>query len=656
MTRFFPGRARRRVPAAAAPSARSVVGMAQGKRARAPRRRLAAACSCTRPTGPARRSSARRPRAARRRCSTCARARSTTCAPTCARSLRSRPDAGTRPAQARRADRRGTVKAPPPGRRRHAGGRWRRRRPRLRPLHARAAARCSSGRRPACRSTTYPNDLLRDDAARRDPSARSTAPPPPGAASATPCTYLDIMVSYVDRADAARDRTTGTTWSSSAPSNWCKLTANGTCDTAVVYDPAALALTSVSASTSVGRSSATPTSRSTPSNFSWADLVAHPRPARQRAVVPRPPERGDARDGAPHRPRPHLLLPGTRAPLERTTAHPIPDCASASPDVLATTMFPSADPGDVDKRTLAPDDQQAVCEIYPAAQDPNDVHAAGIDDAGRRRLLVVRGRRTPDAGRRMIAARSPSCCWRRAPGGAAADAVRRAGMRAGSSRAGRGVRRDRHWRSRRRPTSGSGTTATSPEYWQASCIPVTVYPNGFTDMTRDEVAKSIGAAAHTWSPARGHLPRRRSHPFLEIVTSIAPADELPPAPAVRWTQHAGVLSLTVPGCEDSGISIRAVALTSTWSRADGHIVDADVRINANGQLLRRTSIRASSQRRNGQFPFDLQNASHTSSATCSASATPAGQPVQRRGTPDRRSGSRRSPSAVTARPTRSGRR
>jgi MYXO-CTERM domain-containing protein len=34
-------------------------------------------------------------------------------------------------------------------------------------------------------------------------------------------------------------------------------------------------------------------------------------------------------------------------------------------------MFPSANPGDVDKRTLAPDDVQGLCDIYPIAQDPN---------------------------------------------------------------------------------------------------------------------------------------------------------------------------------------------------------------------------------------------------------------------------------------------
>ena len=57
-------------------------------------------------------------------------------------------------------------------------------------------------------------------------------------------------------------------------------------------------------------------------------------------------------------------------PLIDNNGNPTSDCADAPPDVLATTMFPSANPGDIDKRTLAPDDQQAVCEIYPAAADP----------------------------------------------------------------------------------------------------------------------------------------------------------------------------------------------------------------------------------------------------------------------------------------------
>ncbi len=69
------------------------------------------------------------------------------------------------------------------------------------------------------------------------------------------------------------------------------------------------------------------------------------------------------------------------APLD-STGQPIPDCADAPPDVLATTMFPSANPGDIDKRDLAPDDQQAVCDIYPASHDPMTCAPGQTDPGG----------------------------------------------------------------------------------------------------------------------------------------------------------------------------------------------------------------------------------------------------------------------------------
>ncbi|HVU49372.1 MAG TPA: hypothetical protein VHL80_01735 [Polyangia bacterium] len=50
--------------------------------------------------------------------------------------------------------------------------------------------------------------------------------------------------------------------------------------------------------------------------------------------------------------------------------NPVPDCDAAPLAVQQTTMFPSASSGDVSKRTLAPDDIQGVCGIYPLASDP----------------------------------------------------------------------------------------------------------------------------------------------------------------------------------------------------------------------------------------------------------------------------------------------
>lgn len=68
----------------------------------------------------------------------------------------------------------------------------------------------------------------------------------------------------------------------------------------------------------------------------------------------------------------HTCFPATAdgdPPLDQN-GHPVPFCESAPPDVQATTMFASAIPGDIAKRTLAPDDVQAVCDIYPLAEDP----------------------------------------------------------------------------------------------------------------------------------------------------------------------------------------------------------------------------------------------------------------------------------------------
>jgi hypothetical protein len=49
--------------------------------------------------------------------------------------------------------------------------------------------------------------------------------------------------------------------------------------------------------------------------------------------------------------------------------NPVPDCDSAPLAVQQTTMFASANSGDVSKRTLEADDIQAVCDIYPVSED-----------------------------------------------------------------------------------------------------------------------------------------------------------------------------------------------------------------------------------------------------------------------------------------------
>ncbi len=140
------------------------------------------------------------------------------------------------------------------------------------------------------------------------------------------------------------------------------------------------------------------------------------------------------------------------------------------------------------------------------------------------------------------------------------------------------------------------------EYWQASCVSVSVYINGFAMMTRDEIAKSIGAAAQSWSPGAVSCPDG-GHPTIEIVTSMA-ADNAP-APRVAYDAHNTVVFINEnwrPGLES------AVALTSVFARADGRIVDADMQINAEWSDWANLDPGFDPSGLNGQFPFDLQNA------------------------------------------------
>jgi MYXO-CTERM domain-containing protein len=180
------------------------------------------------------------------------------------------------------------------------------------------------------------------------------------------CTYLDITVaSSTDPTPHAGND--GRNLVIFRATNWCKLMPDGRCDPTIPYDPAALALTSVSASTSSG------TIRDADIevnafHFRWADLVAHPELRGDGEAF------HDLQNAVTHE-MGHLIgldhtctLQGM-APLDNNGV-PVPSCAVAPADVLETTMFPSANPGNIDMRTLAPDDQLAVCEIYPVAQDP----------------------------------------------------------------------------------------------------------------------------------------------------------------------------------------------------------------------------------------------------------------------------------------------
>jgi MYXO-CTERM domain-containing protein len=190
-------------------------------------------------------------------------------------------------------------------------------------------------------------------------------------AGSNPCTYLQITISS-SAAATPRAKIDGSNNIIFRTTSWCKLTDTGACDPLFPYDPAALALTSVSA----GSTSGTIRDVDMEVNgltFAWADLVTHP----ELQNMPF----HDLQNAVTHEVGHVIGLVHTcyldPPPDLDHTGQPIPDCSNASPDIRATTMFPSANPGDVEKRTLEPDDVLGLCETYPAAQDPK---ACGTED------------------------------------------------------------------------------------------------------------------------------------------------------------------------------------------------------------------------------------------------------------------------------------
>jgi MYXO-CTERM domain-containing protein len=115
-------------------------------------------------------------------------------------------------------------------------------------------------------------------------------------------------------------------------------------------------------------------------------------------------------------------------------------------------------------------------------------------------------------------------------------------------------------------------------YWPSSCATVTIYLNGFTMMTADEVAKSIAAAAHAWSPSEVTCPgpsgdAGSTHPYFEIIPSLSTGG---PVPEVAYDGKNSIIFQTSTWTDDDVI----IAATSHFSTPDGAIVDTDIQINA----------------------------------------------------------------------------
>ena len=153
---------------------------------------------------------------------------------------------------------------------------------------------------------------------------------------------------------------------------WCSdpLPKDGSC-----YDSSALAITSVFQIKSTGEIVDADLEINA-TTYTWGDFVGHPEQFEfnthdfQGAVTH---EFGHV-IGLDHT----CYLPGTRAdgtPIPRPTdndGNPVPDCAADNPPLIAqATMYAlvTTPSGEVELRSLSPDDVQGACDIYPFASN-----------------------------------------------------------------------------------------------------------------------------------------------------------------------------------------------------------------------------------------------------------------------------------------------
>ena len=160
------------------------------------------------------------------------------------------------------------------------------------------------------------------------------------------------------------------------------------------------------------------------------------------------------------------------------------------------------------------------------------------------------------------------------------------------------------------------TTDGAPIYWTTSCAAVTVYLNpSFTladsgnpqsSSVRDQVAKSVAAAAHAWSPGAVDCVSAdgfSSHPYFEIVTSLA-ADGA--SPVVAADGH-NVLVIHTDEWPDT-LDPTAIAVTSLTKKRDGRILDGDIEVNASSYIWGNFDPGNKIPAKGTVGPYDLQGA------------------------------------------------
>ncbi len=198
------------------------------------------------------------------------------------------------------------------------------------------------------------------------------------------CSALEIAVDTSEeaQADAAYDGHNRLMFNRT----WCRDGKPG--DPLECYEPSALAITSVFAKKSTGEilDADIELNAKQPGGFTWADLVAGGAAvAGSQDVQNTLTHEFGHFVGLDH----NCYSPSQRGRPVDNTGRPAPDCGSAAtPEILRATMYPSVRRGDIERRTLENDDQQAVCAVYPT-ESPPACHPSGsggggcrVDDAG----------------------------------------------------------------------------------------------------------------------------------------------------------------------------------------------------------------------------------------------------------------------------------
>jgi hypothetical protein len=210
--------------------------------------------------------------------------------------------------------------------------------------------------------TVYPNDFVQPTMTADQIDAAAEQAAAAWSSTANPCTYLNLTVnaSTAPTPIAQPDNHNTLIFRSTS---WCPQLPNGSCETD--YDPSALAVTSDTANKVTGQLYDSDIEVNA-LDYTWADVLSDGGLSGDM----------DLQNAITHE-MGHLIgldhtcynaAPGNPQPYD-AAGLPVPACP-ASAAVQATTMYPSAMPGDTQKRTLAPDDQAGVCGIYPVDDPP----------------------------------------------------------------------------------------------------------------------------------------------------------------------------------------------------------------------------------------------------------------------------------------------